>query len=228
MGFADFLKKLTGAQSPAPAGPYADSGTNRLYELLFCDNLDLYRTPREEPFAYPFDVLLADATTPAQLQHLLDDPRTEPRVALLAYRRQQALGHAPTRQELLAIIVEVGLEGGLDVLASFRNGTARYFNQAGKLLIWETTADATANELTAELFASGQQVVARIGPWHEARRPHPARGVTRLTFLVSDGLYFGEAPTDVLFADPLAAATLGAATHLLQYLTATALAQPPP
>ncbi|NML64189.1 hypothetical protein HHL22_03125 [Hymenobacter sp. RP-2-7] len=219
MGLFDFLKRRP------PAGPYADPSINRLYELLFCDNLDLYRTGGEQPRAYPFDVLLAAAPPLAQLEQLLVDPRTEPRVALLAYRRQQALGHPVARQELLAIIVEVGLEDGLDVLASFRDGTARYFNQAGKLLIWETTTDATANELTNRLFASGREVVARIGPWTEPRRPHPARGVTRLTLLVSDGLYFGEGPTDVLFADPLAAATLGTATQLLRYLTETALAR---
>ena len=39
MGLFDFLKK----PSPAPGGPYRDAATNRIYELLFCDNVELYR-----------------------------------------------------------------------------------------------------------------------------------------------------------------------------------------
>jgi hypothetical protein len=43
--------------------------------------------------------------------------------------------------------------------------------------------------------------------------------MARISFLVADGLYFGEAPLNNLFNDPLAAPALQAATALMQFLT---------
>jgi len=68
----------------------------------------------------------------------------------------------------------------------------------GKILVWETTTDTKANELTTELFSKSQQIINKIGPWDKPRKPYSTKGNTRITFLVSDGLYFGEASTDVL------------------------------
>jgi len=46
----------------------------------------------------------------------------------------------------------------------------------------------------------------------------------RISFLVSDGLYFGEGPINDLFKDQLAAPALLATTRLMQYLTEKVLA----
>jgi len=127
-------------------------------------------------------------------------------------------GDKPAKKELLAVIVEVGLDDGLDVLASFSNGTARYINQTGKILIWEAS-DKTSDELTKDLFLKSQQIIDQIGPWDKPRRPYPTKGNVRITFLVSDGLYFGEGPINDLFNDPLARPALNAATGLLKFLT---------
>ena len=37
---------------------------------------------------------------------------------------------------VLGVIVEVGLDEGLDVLASYQDGTARYINYTGKMILW--------------------------------------------------------------------------------------------
>ena len=142
---------------------------------------------------------------------------------ILAYNRQLASGHKPTKKELLAVIVEVGLDEGLDVLASFNNGTARYINHSGKILVWETTNDEAANKITTDLFASSQNIVNQIGVWDKPRRPNPTKGNTRITFLVSDGLYFGEGPIDVLMNDSMSNPALTKATELMQYLTQKSL-----
>ena len=81
------------------------------------------------------------------------------------------------------MIVEVGLDGGLDVLASFEYGTARYINHIEKVLIWETTDDEAANKITNELFAFSQHIVDQIGPWDKPRRPNSTKGNARITFL---------------------------------------------
>lgn len=230
MGLFGFFKKSSAQKQTAEVStdnPYKDSSTNFIYNLLFCDNLELYKSNTQPPYSYPFDVLFAATSTATDLQKIIDDTDADPRIKVLAYNKQRATGHKSNKKELLAVIVEVGLDDGLDVLTSFNDGTARYINQTGKVLVWETTTDTKANELTQDLFAKSQQIINQIGPWDKPRKSHPAKGNTRITFLVSDGLYFGEAPTDVLFTDELASPALTTATQLMQYLTEKSLEKSP-
>lgn len=60
----------------------------------------------------------------------------------------------------------------------------------------------------------------------QTERPHPTKGTARITFLVSDGLYFGEGPMDIIFNDPLASPALTSATELMQYVTEKAVDSP--
>lgn len=224
MGLFSFLRKSSATPQPSsdPSDPYKDSSSNLIYNLLFCDNLNLYKEKTTRPFTYPFNILFSETSSLTDLQKIIADSNSDPRVKILAYNRLLANGQKSEKKVLLAVIVEVGLDNGLDVLASFNNGTARYINQTGKILIWETT-DETSNELTKKLFLESQQIVAQIGPWDKPRRPHPGKGNVRITFLVSDGLYFGEAPMNTLFNDPLAGPALRTATELMKYLTEKAL-----
>jgi hypothetical protein len=204
-------------------GPYKDSATNLIYKLLFCDDPDLYKANTTPPYSYPFDILFSPTSTVTDLQKIIEDTSADPRIKVLAYNLQLEKGYKPIKKELLAVIVEVGLDEGLDVLASFQNGTARYINQTGKVLVWETTTDEKANQLTKDLFSKGNQIINQIGPWDKPRRPPPPKGNTRISFLVSDGLYFGEAQTNTLFNDKIANPALRVATLLMQYLTERSL-----
>lgn len=198
-------------------GPYNDGATNLIYNLLFCDDLALFKTNTQAPYSYPFDILFSETSSVADFQKIIDDPNVESRLKLLAYNQQLAKGHTPKRKDLLAVIIEVGLDDGLDVLASFGDGTARYINQSGKMIIWEH-GDEISNSLISDLFSKSTVIVKQIGPWDQPRRPHPTSGVVRITFLVSDGLYFGEGPMDVLFDDPMAGPALASGTQLMAYL----------
>ena len=224
MGLFSFFKKSPAqTQTQSSIDPYKDSSTNFIYNLLFCDNINLYKEKTQRPYAYPFDILFSETSSVTDLQKIIDDKNSDPRIKVLAYNRQLASGRKPTKKELLAVIVEVGLDEGLDVLASFNNGTARYINHTGKILVWETTDDESANKITNDLFSSSQNIVNQIGAWDKPRRPNPTQGNVRITFLVSDGLYFGEGPMDVLFSDPMASPALTKATELMQYLTQKSL-----
>ncbi len=199
--------------------PYDDNSTNLIYNLLFCDNLNLYKENTAEPYTYPFDILFSETSSKFDLQKIIDDVNSDPRIKILAYNRQLANGYKSDKKELLAVIIEVGLENGLDVLASFKDGTARYINQTGKILVWETTNVETSNKITNDLFSNCQVIIEKIGAWDKLRLPNPTTGNVRITFLVSDGLYFGEGPINVFFNDPMAGPALTKATELLQYLT---------
>ena len=191
---------------------------NVMYELLFCDNIDLYAQNNQQPQDYPWNILFSSNPSENDLQTIINDESLESRIKLLVYHKLRAAGHTITNKELLGVIVEVGMDGGLDVLASYKDGRARFISYSGRMIIWETT-DATSNQLTEKLFAESEKIVAKIGPWNNPRRPHPSTGMARISFLVSDGLYFGEAPMNTLFADPLASGALMNATSLMQYIT---------
>jgi hypothetical protein len=49
---------------------------------------------------------------------IIDDTNADPRIKVLAYNKQHSIGHKPNKKELLAVVVEVGLDEGPDVLAS--------------------------------------------------------------------------------------------------------------
>jgi hypothetical protein len=185
MGLFSFFKK-----SPTTTGPYKDTATNLIYNLLFCDNIELFKANTQTPYTYPFDILFSETSTIADYQKIIGDTNSDPRLKVLTYNRQLSQGHKPEKKELLGVIIEVGLDDGLDVLASFSDGTARYINQTGKMIIWETT-DEGSNKLTLDLFSKSQEILKQIGPWDKPRRSHPTKGVARITFLVSDGPYFG-------------------------------------
>jgi len=220
------LKKLLAAigvttppAEPAPPPglhhPYAESHVNFFYNLLFCDELDLFTKSLEDSGSGPWPALLADAPDESALLELASDPNNEGRVRALAYLRLRAMGAEVPTKTLLGVIVEVPLADGLDVLAAFSDGGVRYLNQSGKIAVVEAN-DTPVAVIAQELIEVSRPIVEQIGPWEEQRLPPPKAGNVRITFLVSDGLYFGEGSFAVLQADDMAGPILAKAAQLLQ------------
>lgn len=193
--------------------PYKDEAINQIYELLFCDNLEKYQNANDDKTQHPWNLLFSESTD-KQLTELLSSTETESRVKILAHHK---LKNSLTKKDLLGVIIEVSLPQGLDVLAAYSDGTARYINHTGKLIVWETkTKEST--QLIKSLFKSSENVVSQIGPWEGSRLSYPEKGNARLSFLVSNQLYFGEGSLDVLSADPMGSAVLNDGTKLMEYL----------
>lgn len=189
------------------------------YDLLFCEDLKLYETQIDQPGVYPWNILFSHSSTNNDLHALIHDPSTATRVRILAYRKLLENGGKAFRKELLGVIVEVGKETGHDILASYKDGTARYIDQSGKIIAWEVS-DERSDFLTSELFYESENIVKKIGPWDkQSRLAPPGKGLARITFLMSDGLYFGQAPIADLFHDSLSGPALAAATLLMKHLT---------
>ncbi len=200
-----------------PSRPYHDDAVNAIYALLFGDDPSLFKQGATIDAGSPWVILTAEEPGYTDLLKIASDATQETRVRLLAYHLVRTNGFPVEEKELLAVIVEVGLDEGLDVLAAYQDGTARYINYTGKMIIWDAP-DQTSMEITRQLFNDSKIIVGKIGPWNGPRRPFPGKGIVRISFLVSDGLYFGEGPINVLFSDPLAAPALSSATALMQYL----------
>ena len=198
-------------------GPYSEEGLNTIYHLLFCDNIELFKA-NTKPGGYPWTGLLKSNPQKDELEKIATDLELESRQRLLAFRQLAANTDAVLPKQLLGIVIEMGLPEGLDVLAAYEDGTARYLNYTGKMIIWETRT-AESDRLISELFSAGNTVVKQIGPWNQPRRPFRGEGMIRMSFLVTDGLYFGEGPFTVLEKDPMGGPVIHAATELLIYLT---------
>lgn len=198
--------------------PYRSEAINKLYEMVFCDQPALFRPNEKVQDLYPWNVLFAASPSSKELLKLTEDKNIESRVKLLGYRILNAMNEPIASRELLGVVVEVPLDGGLDVLAAYKDGTARYINQSENVIIWESRTPAS-DKLIQHLFTSSSEVVSKIGAWDKPRLPKPASPDIRISFLVSDGLYFGQGPFNVLAKDPMGGPVVDAATQLMVFLT---------
>jgi hypothetical protein len=198
-----------------PPGPYPQTEINFIYNLLFCDNPARFR-PRDGEQPTPWQRLLFNDKPDARaVAALAEDQTQESRVRVLAYNWLSRNHHPVPKRKLLGVVVEVRFDAGLDTLAAYQDGRIRYINQTGKLAVFEAaTPDMEAK--VARLLAASQTAVDRLGPWGKPRLPPPSNGNVRLTFLVSDGLYFGEGPFSAMQREPVAAPIIQEASELLQ------------
>ena len=195
---------------PTPYDPYRGKPGAGLYDLLFADDGAAFLAT---------GIAYGPEAGPDALHALAFDADAESRIRAIAFRSLRFVGWAPSTAEalpLLGVIVEVGLAEGLDTLAAYVDRRVRYVNHAGPIVVVESRDAADAE--TEGLLAAAEPVAMAIGPWTQARRPPPADGVVRLSFLVGDELRFGEGPVEVIAADPVAAPVFTAATRLLARL----------
>ncbi|MCJ7694713.1 MAG: hypothetical protein MUO40_04725 [Anaerolineaceae bacterium] len=197
--------------------PYQNEGLDILYNLAFCDDLSLFKENYHGEVQGIWQSLFSESTSNDDLRKIAHDHNLETRLRILAYKALNKCGQPEPEKELLGVIVEVGLEKGLDMLAAYIDHRARYINQSGKVIIWELE-DPIVDALIDELFSAARQVWPKIGPWEQPRLAPPPKGAMRLTFLVSDGLYFGQGDILTLQNDPLGGAVVASGTKLLQEL----------
>lgn len=197
--------------------PYKNEAINKLYEMLFCDTPQLFKNSTQANTQYPWNILLAESLNSSDLLKITQDPSIESRMKLLAYNQLRNHENKIQNKELLGVVIEVALEEGLDVLAAYNDGSARYINFSEKVIMLEDVQDQS-NQLIQDLLEKSIQVINQIGPWNQDRLPFPDTGQVRLSFLVSDGLYFGQGPINQLFQDPMGGPVLEAASQLMSYL----------
>jgi hypothetical protein len=240
LGTKPMFRKLLGvlgvglalAGMPASAQSYEpypnEPAANEIYDLLFCDHLsDVQPRPGEKPANWKV-LLFGPTPDPARVAELAQDASNESRVRAFAFNWLRAHGRPTPKGVVLGVIVEVPLDQGLDVLAAYADGSVRYINQSGKMAFIEPGGMPGVSRQAKQLVELAQSVVGIIGPWDKARLPPPAQPNIRLTFLVSDGLYFGEGPMQTMQRDPMAGPLLQQETQLLQLVVENALTKPAP
>jgi len=217
------FKKLfgRGARGAAPFyRPYRNDAMNHIYNLLFCDNPVLFS--QSEAIESDLSAVLSPAADRDTLNRIANDLGVESRVRALAFNRLRSMRFSVPSKRLLGAIIEVPQNSGLDVLAIFSDQRLRYINHSETLAVFEESPP----NLTAkadEVLRASQFVVNRYGPWTQPRRPPPTGELVRMSFLASDGLYFGEGRFNDLFQDRFAAPVINSASELLHLVVDAAL-----
>jgi hypothetical protein len=158
----------------------------------------------------------------AALVKILQMKGLEVRLYLQAWHCLRSLGLDPPddiAHQLQGIVVEVALERGLDIIAAYADGSARYFNYSGAAIVWDVQ-DAEIDRLVNELLAVGQSIVDVSGPWDGPRPPAPSTGMVRINLLTFGGLHFGQGSFQVIAQDGLGGLALRGAFDLMQTLIA--------
>ena len=158
----------------------------------------------------------------AALRRALSTPGLESRHYLQAWHHLRAAGQQPSPDEakrLYGVVVEVAMPDGLDLLAAYEDGTARYYNYTGAGVVWDRP-NASLDAAVNALLEAGRALVTQIGPWEGERPPAPAGDEVRVSLLTPSGLHFGQGPFDSLASDRLGGPVIAAATRLMQELIA--------
>jgi len=214
MGLFDVFKKKTGPESDK--GPYRNPALNKIYNLLFCDNIHLYQFDNAAA-VYPWNILLSQQPDITSLKAITKDRALETRARIIAHKTLRSLGVPAEEKELLAVIIEVGLEKGLDTLAAYRDGTARLLHHSESVLVWDTQTPLST-QLIDQLFIPSMNVITEIGPSTQPRKPRPDFSMVRLTFIASDGVYVGEGSFNKLEKDNKLGSVIYSATRLMSFL----------
>ena len=151
----------------------------------------------------------------------------ESRHVLQAWHFLRQAGFAPPPDDaklVLGAVAEMPVNGAHDLLAAYRDGTARYLNYSGKAVVWEDRSVAPIQAAIDDWLASAQAIANAIGAWDQSARPPVPAGHARVMMLTPSGPCFGQGPAPDLLADPMAGPFLTAAARLLQLIVTRATA----
>jgi len=139
------------------------------------------------------------------------------------FLRQTGQSPPPDRATLvLGTAVEMPVPQGHDLLIAYRDGSARYLNYSGKVLVWEARSDPEVGAAITAWLSAGQVISDAIGVWDRPSLPPVPPGHARLLMLTPGGHRFGQAPAAALSSDPTAGPFIAAATRVLQLITSRA------
>ena len=158
----------------------------------------------------------------AALRKVLQMSGLEVRLYLQAWHCLRTFGQLPLKdlaREIQGVVVEVALERGLDIVAAYVDGSARYINYSGVAIVWDTH-DAEIDRMVTELLTVGQSIVDVSDPWDGPRPSAPPTGSVRINLLTFGGLHFGQGSFQAISQDGLGGLALRGAFDLMQTLIA--------
>ena len=154
------------------------------------------------------------------LKQITDSPGLNTRIYLQAWHTLNSLGEMPPdalRGQIQGAVIEYYMENGLDIVAAYRDYTARYWNYTGTGIVWETR-DAEIDKAIDNLLNVGQEIMKRIGIEQRESPPVPQKGHLRIFLMGYDGSCFGQGLYDQLSKDQMGGYAINAAYNLMTAL----------
>ncbi len=145
----------------------------------------------------------------------------ESRQTLQAWSFLRRQGMAPSADEspvVHGVICEIAVGDGHDVLAIYKDGSSRYLNHSGRIIVAQGGPPQSALAANAVITAA-EPLGNVIGLWDQPTLPTVPSGHARLLLLTPGGFRFGQGPQDALWQEPMAGPVISAATQLLLILT---------
>jgi hypothetical protein len=140
---------------------------------------------------------------------------------LQAWSALRELGEAPDRTLLapLGIVIEVGLDEGLDLLGVYDDYRTSYVSHSGRRVDWDRP-DGSLDAFVAPVLDAARALPPHMGtPWKGPKRALVIRGQVRLNIVTPAGLYFGDGPHEEMARHALGGPLLMTATRLMVRLT---------
>ena len=95
------------------------------------------------------------------------------------------------------VILEVGLDTGVDVLVAFADGRARFLNSNGDISMWEGGAGATSARVVT-LLGLAEPLARNTAAQSTGRLPSPPEGEIRISVFSAAGMHVVEGRMDLL------------------------------
>jgi hypothetical protein len=151
----------------------------------------------------------------------------ESRQTLQAWNFFRQAGYQPPTDRakfVLGVVAEMPVGSAHDLLAAYRDGSARYLNYSGKAVVWDAPSVSPIQEAIDTWLDRGQEIADATGPWDLPSFPPLQAGHARAMVLTPGGPHFGQGREADLSADPLAGSFLSSATSLMQLLVSRVVA----
>ena len=105
-----------------------------------------------------------------------------------------------------------------DVLAAYEDGSCRYLNHAGKVVVVEGASIEATQAAARSWLGVGRLLARATGPWQQPELPAVPSGHARVMVLTPSGPHFGQGPEQLLVADNLAKSFVQAAIAPLEVI----------
>ncbi|MDF2383796.1 hypothetical protein JMG10_20110 [Nostoc ellipsosporum NOK] len=192
-------------QTAPPYFPFGTEEADQVYNELFADDPEHFNTSQ--------DVV--------QLHSIVDNPDLSTPRRLLAYKQLAAEGAAVGARELLGVIVEIGMDGAVEIVAALEDGTVTIISPKGQVIQLKDP-DVVSDEYADPLLDAA---IVAVNKWPAAKPPRqrpPAEGSARISLLVADKVHIKQGSFMELEADATAGPILQHAAALLQWLISDA------
>ena len=189
-----------------------------LYNCLFADDPKYFSDMRDiECISWIFSDRIPEIQ---KLNDWAKDDTIESRLRFLCLYSALKRNLKIDKKIYFGTILEVPVNNGYDILAFYSDKKARYYNFSGAAVIYEN-GNLNIDSVIDKVNKISIKVCDEIGPWEGGRLPRPNGSTARFTYLMSDGIYFGNGPISELSKDPMGSAILISGAEIMKILINT-------